>query len=73
MWSERIGRLREAVESESRPWEQGGRNLGIRLRGKSGLRGWKTAESKSQTAQTRCAQTAVRSDSQRLFPPPKTD
>ncbi|GAA6510156.1 hypothetical protein K360107B91_33240 [Enterocloster bolteae] len=58
---------------ESRPWEQGGRNLGIRLRGKSGLRGWKTTESKSQTAQTRCAQTAVRSDSQRLFPPPKTD
>ncbi|MFQ8731239.1 MAG: hypothetical protein ACLSAC_12825 [Enterocloster bolteae] len=40
-----------------------GRKLGIRLRGKSGLRGWKTAESKSQTAQTRCAQTAVRSDS----------
>ncbi len=41
MWSERIGsgRLREAVES--RPWKQGGRNLGIRLRGKSGLRGWK--------------------------------
>ena len=36
MWSERIGRLREAVES--RPWEQGGRNLGIRLRDKSGLR-----------------------------------
>ncbi len=56
-----------------RSWEQGGRNLGIRLRGKSGLRGRKTAKSKSQTAKTRCAQTAVRSDSSRLFPPPKTD
>lgn len=42
----------------SRSWEQGGRNLGIRLRGKSGLRGRKRAKCKSQTAQN-----SLRSDS----------
>ncbi|GAA6509389.1 hypothetical protein K360107B91_25570 [Enterocloster bolteae] len=43
------------------PWEEGRRQVGIRLRGKSGLRGCESAKYKSKTAQTRSAQTAVQS------------
>ena len=39
----------------------GGSAGGIRLRGKSGLRGCESAKYKSKTAQTRSAQTAVQS------------
>ena len=42
-------------------WEEGRRQVGIRLRGKSGLRGCESAKYKSKTAQTRSAQTAVQS------------
>lgn len=38
-----------------------GRQVAIRLRGKSGLRGCESAKYKSKTAQTRSAQTAVQS------------
>ena len=41
--------------------EEGRRQVGIRLRGKSGLRGCESAKYKSKTAQTRSAQTAVQS------------
>ena len=44
-----------------RPWEEGRRQVVIRLRGKSGLRGCESAKYKSKTAQTRSAQTAVQS------------
>ena len=46
---------------DRRPWEEGRRQVGIRLRGKSGLRGCESAKYKSKTAQTRSAQTAVQS------------
>ena len=50
-------RMGEVLASVGEREEAGG----IRLRGKSGLRGCESAKYKSKTAQTRSAQTAVQS------------